>query len=59
MFWLNPSPRPRSPSSSIPDERALLAKRTGGRPPGAPTAHPGVPGGERSWLCLEYLLPTG
>lgn len=28
MGWLNPSPRPLSPSSSIPDERAPHQKRT-------------------------------
>lgn len=55
MFWLNPNPRPRS----IPDERALQGKRTGGWPPGAPTAHPGVPGGEPNLALPEYLLPTG
>lgn len=60
MFWLNPRVPDRAPlpARSQTNERHKR-REPGGRPPGAPTAHPGVPGGEPKLALPEYLLPTG
>lgn len=60
MFWLNPRVPDRAPlpAQSQTSERRKR-REPSSRPPGAPTAHHGVPGGEPKLALPEYLLPTG